>query len=104
VWVGEGLQPTETGVPQGSPLSPVWSNVRLDDRDQELQQRGHRFARYGDDLLIVGKSPRAGARVKARLTRFLQHHRKLESNETKSRVGPTKESTFLGFTVHGTRI
>jgi RNA-directed DNA polymerase len=104
VLVGEQLQPTETGVPQGSPLSPLLSNVMLDDLDKELERRGHRFARYCDDFLIVVKSPRAGERVKASLTRFLQHHLKLEINETKSRVGPTKESTFLGFTFHGTRI
>ena len=104
VLVGEGLQPTETGVPQGSPLSPLLSNVMLDDLDKELEQRGHRFARYCDDFLIVVKSPRAGARVKASLTRFLQQHLKLEINETKSMVGPTNESTFLGFTFHGTRI
>jgi RNA-directed DNA polymerase len=104
VLVGQSLQPTETGVPPGSPLSPLLSNVMLDDLDQERERRGHRFARYGDDFLIVVKSPRAGARAKASLTRFLQHHLKLEINETKSRVGPTNESTFLGFTFHGPRI
>jgi RNA-directed DNA polymerase len=104
VLVGEGLQPTETGVPQGSPLSPLLSNVLLDDLDQELARRGHRFARYCDDFLLVVKSRRAADRVKASLTRFLQHHLKLEINETKSSVGPTHESTFLGFTFQGTRI
>ena len=104
VLVGESLQPTEEGVPQGSPLSPLLSNVMLDDLDKELERRGHRFARYCDDFLIVVKSQRAGERVKASLTRFLQHHLKLEINETKSTVGPTNECTFLGFTFHGTRI
>src|ERR1043166_2527146 len=104
VLVGASLQPTETGVPQGSPLSPLLSNVMLDDLDKELERRGHRFARYCDDFLIVVKSSRAGERVKASLTQFLQQHLKLEINEAKSTVGPTKESTFLGFTFQGTRI
>jgi RNA-directed DNA polymerase len=104
VLVGEDLQPTETGVPQGSPLSPLLSNVRLDDLDKELERRGHRFARYCDDFLIVVKSQRAGERVKARLTRFLQQHLKLEIKESKSTVGPTKECGVLGFTFPGTRI
>src|SRR2546425_5727618 len=104
VLVGEGLQPTETGVPQGSPLSPLLSNILLDDLDQELERRGHRFARYCDDFLIVVHSQRAGERVKASLARFLQHHLKLEINESKSRVGSTNDCTFLGFTFHGTRI
>jgi RNA-directed DNA polymerase len=104
VLVGEGLQPTETGVPQGSPLSPLLSNIMLDDLDKELERRGHPFARYCDDFLIVVKSQRAGERVKASLTRFLQHHLKLEVNESKSTVGPTKACVFLGFTFQGTRI
>lgn len=104
VLVGESLQPTETGVPQGSPLSPLLSNVMLDDLDKELERRGHQFARYCDDFLLVVKSQRAGERVKASLTRFLQRHLKLEINESKSTVGPTKACVFLGFTFQGTRI
>jgi RNA-directed DNA polymerase len=82
----------------------VLSNVRFDDLDQELERRGHRFARYWDDFLIVVHSQRAGERVTASLTRFLQQHLKLESNEAKRMVGPTTECTFLGFPFHGTRI
>jgi RNA-directed DNA polymerase len=104
VLVGARLQPTETGVPQGSPLSPLLSNVMLDDLDQELERRGHQFARSCDDFLIVVKSQRAGERVKASLTRFLRHHWKLEINESKSTVGPPKECGFLGFTFQGTRL
>jgi RNA-directed DNA polymerase len=104
VLVGESLQPTAEGVPQGSPLSPLLSNVMLDDLDKELERRGHHFARYCDDFLIVVHSQRAGARVKASLTRFLRQHLKLEINETKSTVGPTNACRFLGFTFHGTRI
>src|SRR5262249_36785253 len=104
VLVGEDLQPTETGVPQGSPLSPLLSNILLDDLDKELERRGHRFARYCDDFLIVVKSSRAGERVKASLTQFLQQHLKLEINEAKSTVGPTNACQFLGFTFRDTRI
>ncbi len=103
VLVGEGLQPTETGVPQGSPLSPGWSNILLADVDKELERRGHRFARYCDAFLSVVTSPRAGERVKASLTRFLPQPRKLEINESKSTLGPTKECVVLGFTFQGTR-
>jgi RNA-directed DNA polymerase len=104
VLVGESLQPTEEGVPQGSPLSPLLSNIMVDDLDQERERRGHHCARYCDDFLIGVKSRRAGERVKASLTRFLQQPLKLEINETKSTGGPTNECRFLGFTFHGTRI
>src|SRR5262245_46210466 len=104
VLVGECLEPTATGVPQGSPLSPLLSNILLEDLDKELERRGHRFARYCDDFLIVVKSQRAGERVKARVTRFLEHHLKLEINEQQSMVGPTTVCTFLGFTFQGSRI
>jgi RNA-directed DNA polymerase len=90
--VGESLQPTAEGVPQGSPLSPLLSNVMLDDLDKELARRGHRFARYCDDFLIVVHSQRAGERVKASLTRFLRQHLKLEINESKSTVGSASKS------------
>jgi RNA-directed DNA polymerase len=72
--------------------------------DKELERRGHRFARYCDDFLIVVKSQRAGDRVKTSIGRFLQSHLKLEINEQKSTVGPIKECTFLGFTFQGSRI
>src|SRR3989454_10551687 len=88
----------------GGLRSPLLSNIVLDDLDKELERRGHRFARYCDDFLIVVHSQRAGERVKASLARFLRQHLKLEINETKSTVGPTNECTFLGFTFHGTRI
>jgi RNA-directed DNA polymerase len=104
VLVGQSLQPTAAGGPHGSPLSPLLSNVMLDDLDKELERRGHRFARYCDDFLIVVKRQRAGKRVKASVTRFLRQHLKLEINETKSTVGPTNACRFLGFTFHGTRI
>jgi RNA-directed DNA polymerase len=104
VLVGESLQPTTDGVPPGSPRSPLWSNIRLEDLDQEREQRGHRFARYGDDFLSVVHRRRAGDRLQASLTRFLQRHLQLEINETKSTVGATNACPFLGVTFHGARI
>jgi RNA-directed DNA polymerase len=92
------------GTPQGGPLSPLLANLLLDDLDKELERRGHRCARYCEDFLLVGHSQRAGARVKASLTRFLRQQLKLESTESKSTGGPTNECTFLGFTFHGPRI
>jgi RNA-directed DNA polymerase len=102
--VGARLQPTAAGVPQGSPLSPLWSTVRLDDLDKERERCGPHVARSGEDLLLVGKRPRAGDRVTASLTRSLRHHCKLESNEPKRTGGPTHTDRVLGLTCHGTRI
>ena len=68
VIVGEHFEPSEIGTPQGGPLSPLLANILLDDLDRELEHRGHRFARYADDVLVLVKTPRAGERVKASLT------------------------------------
>jgi RNA-directed DNA polymerase len=62
---------TQKGVPQGGPLSPLLANILLDDLDKELEKRGHNFARYADDFVILVKSRRAGERVMASVTRFL---------------------------------
>ena len=104
VLVGERVELTATGGPQGSPRSPLLSTILLDDLDQELERRGHRFARSCDDFLLVVKSQQAGARVKASLARFLQPPLKLEIKEQKSTVGPTKDCPFLGFPFPGSRI
>ncbi len=95
---------TVRGVPQGGPLSPLLANVVLDDLDKELEQRGHRFARYADDFVILVKSPRAGERVMGSVRRFLETRLKLEVNAGKSAVRPTAELTFLGFAFKGVRI
>jgi RNA-directed DNA polymerase len=89
--------PTE-GTPQGGPLSPFLSNVVLDELDKELERRGHRFVRYGDDCNIYVKSWRAGERVKGSLTRFITHRLKLRVNEAKSAVDVPQKRKFLGFT------
>jgi RNA-directed DNA polymerase len=98
VAVGESFQPSELGTPQGGPLSPLLANILLDDLDKELERRGHRFARYADDVLVLVKSPRAGQRVKASLTAYLGRRLKLPVNEPKSRVAPIDDCVFLGFT------
>ena len=104
VLVGNAIQATEVGTPQGSPLSPVLANILLDDLDRELEKRGHRFVRYADDLLIVVGSVRAGERVKTSITRYLTTKLKLVVNEQKSRVARTNECVFLGFTFRGAKL
>ena len=104
VLVGDFIQATEVGTAQGSPLSPLLANVVLDDFDKELERRGHRFARYADDRLVLVKSVRAGERVKASPTRFLTPPLKLTVNEPKSRVGRTDAGVFLGFTFRGAKL
>jgi len=91
------LQYTRKGVPQGGPLSPLLSNILLDDLDKELERRGHKFVRYADDFIILVKSQRAGERVMASVTRFLERKLKLKINEKKSLVAPADRITFLGF-------
>jgi RNA-directed DNA polymerase len=98
VLVDEEIQPTELGTPQGGPLSPLLANILLDDLDKELERRGHAFARYADDLLVLVKSERAGERVKTSIARFLTGELKLAVNERKSRVVSVEHCTFLGFT------
>jgi RNA-directed DNA polymerase len=97
-------QETRKGVPQGGPLSPLLANILLDDLDKELEQRGHCFARYADDFVILVKSRRAGQRVMAGITPFLERKLKLRINQEKSQVASTNEITFLGFTFKGSSI
>ena len=98
------LEKTRKGVPQGGPLSPLLANILLDDLDKELDQRNHRFARYADDFVILVKSKRAGERVMASITRFLENKLKLTINQDKSKVAATDAITFLGFAFKGVRI
>lgn len=104
VMVQGRLQETPLGVPQGGPLSPLLANVILDDLDKELEKRKHRFARYADDFIILVRSHRAGQRVMGSLKRFLEERLKLRTNPEKSRVVPTDQAVFLGFTFRGTKI
>ena len=96
--LAEGLVgPTDEGVPQGGPLSPLLSNLMLDVLDQELARRGHRFVRYADDCNIYVRSRRAGERVMASATRFVTTRLKLRVNTTKSAVDQPSRRKFLGF-------
>ena len=104
VLVGDAVQAVEQGTPQGSPLSPLLANILLDDLDKELERRGHRFARYADDMLILVRSARAGERVKASITWYLHRDLRLPVNEAKSRVCRTDAVEFLGFSFRGTKL
>lgn len=85
------------GTPQGGPLSPLLSNILLDDLDKELEKRGHSFCRYADDCNIYVKSQQAGNRVLASITQFLHKKLKLQVNEAKSGVAKVMKRQFLGF-------
>src|SRR6266852_1883268 len=87
----------DEGTPQGGPLSPLLSNLVLDELDRELERRGHRFVRYADDSNIYVRSERAGQRVMESLTRFITQRLKLKVNETKSAVAPPQQRKFLAF-------
>lgn len=104
VLVGERIEARALGTPQGGPLSPLLANILLDDLDKALENRGHRFVRYADDLLILVKSQRAGKRVKTGITRFLTRNLKLVVNEKKSRVVKIDDCIFLGFTFRGVKL
>jgi group II intron reverse transcriptase/maturase len=94
------------GTPQGGPLSPLLSNILLDELDKELEKRGHRFSRYADDCNIYVRSKRAGERVMESVKRFLLRCLRLKVNEEKSRVARAWERQFLGFsyTLKGARL
>ena len=89
----------DEGTPQGGPLSPLLSNLILDDLDKELTRRGYRFCRYADDCNIYVRSQRAGERVMASVSRFLTTKLRLKVNEAKSAVALPEERKFLGFSI-----
>src|ERR1700755_637720 len=91
------VSPAEEGTPQGGPLSPLLSNIVLDELDRELERRKHRFVRYADDCNIYVRSRQAGQRVMTNVTRFLTRRLKLKVNEAKSAVARPVERKFLGF-------
>jgi RNA-directed DNA polymerase len=91
------VSPSVEGTPQGGPLSPLLSNIVLDELDQELERRGHRFVRYADDSNIYVRSERAGQRVMESITRFITQKLKLKVNEAKSAVARPQARKFLGF-------
>ena len=91
------VSPVDEGTPQGGPLSPLLSNLVLDDLDRELERRGHRFCRYADDCNIYVRSRRAGERVMASVCKFLTKKLRLKVNESKSAVARPDDRKFLGF-------
>jgi RNA-directed DNA polymerase len=91
------VSPSVEGTPQGGPLSPLLSNLVLDELDRELERRGHRFVRYADDCNIYVGSERAGQRVMESITQFITQKLKLKVNEAKSAVARPQERKFLGF-------
>ena len=97
------VNPVDEGTPQGGPLSPLLSNIVLDEFDRELERRGLRFARYADDSNIYVRSRRAGERVMESITRFITTKLKLKVNEQKSAVARPWERKFLGFSLTANR-
>ena len=93
------VQPRNEGTPQGGPLSPLLSNILLDDLDKELERRGHRFCRYADDANIYVRSQAAGERVMVSMGRFLEQRLRLKLNRNKSVVDRPWKRTFLGYSM-----
>ena len=100
VMVNGVVMETEEGTPQGGPLSPLLSNIMLDDLDKELEQRGHKFVRYADDCNIYVKTQRAGERVMESVKAFLEKKLKLKVNPKKSKVDRATRVKFLGFSFY----
>jgi RNA-directed DNA polymerase len=98
MWNGMCVERYE-GTPQGGPLSPLLANLLLDDLDKELESRGHRFCRYADDCNIYVRTEKAGERVMASVTRFLEEELQLRVNRGKSAVAPVQERQFLGYRI-----
>ncbi|WZX99296.1 group II intron reverse transcriptase/maturase [Bacillus sp. FSL W7-1360] len=100
VSINGNIEPTEIGTPQGGNLSPLLSNIYLDQLDKELEKRGHKFVRYADDSNIYVKSRKAGERVMKSVTTFLEKNLKLTVNREKSEVGRPTKRKFLGVCIH----
>jgi RNA-directed DNA polymerase len=97
---GGVASPRKEGTPQGSPLSPLLSNVVLHELDKKLLQRGHRFVRYADDCSLYVKSEKAAHRVMANITEYIEQKLKLKVNRTKGKVSKPVNSTLLGFSFY----
>ena len=99
VMVEGKLEKTTKGCPQGSPVSPMLSNIVLNELDHELEKRGHRYCRWADDFLILLKSERAAMRVMDGIVKYLEEELHLPVNTEKSEVARIKDVTFLGFQI-----
>ena len=100
VMVNGVVMEPEEGTPQGGPLSPLLSNIMLDDLDKELEKRGHKFVRYADDCNVYVKTQRAGERVKGSVVQILEKKLKLKVNRQKSKVDRASRVKFLGFSLY----
>lgn len=100
VMVGGKLQESKSGVPQGGPLSPLLSNIMLNELDRELERRGHRFVRYADDLLILCRSKRSAERTLARIVPYITDKLFLKVNMEKTRVSHVFRVKFLGYSFY----
>ena len=100
VMVNGVVMETEEGTPQGGPLSPLLSNIVLDELDRELERRGHRFVRYADDCNIYVQSRRAAERVMASVTEYIEKKLRLKVNKKKSAVDLATKRQFLGFSFY----
>jgi group II intron reverse transcriptase/maturase len=103
VVVGNKFEQTAVGVPQGGPLSPLLSNIMLNELDKELERRGHRFVRYADDLLILCKSKRAATRTMENLVPYIEKKLFLRVNREKSTVAYIRNVKFLGYSFYEKR-
>ena len=88
------------GTPQGSPLSPILSNIVLDELDKELEARGHKFVRYADDISVYVSSRKAAERVKEKISKFIEEKLKLKVNQEKSKISRPSKSSLLGFSFY----
>lgn len=100
---GGVCSPRTEGTPQGSPLSPLLSNIVLDELDKELLARGHKFVRYADDCSIYVKSEKSAERVMESITEYIEKKLKLNVNRTKSKVSRPQDSTLLGFSFYSSK-
>jgi len=99
ILTGGLLSQRTEGTPQGSPLSPLLSNIVLDELDKELEKRGHQFCRYADDCNIYVRTRKSGERVMESIGKFIEDRLKLKINRQKSKVVPSGETKFLGYRI-----
>ncbi len=97
------VSPRKEGTPQGSPLSPLLSNVILHELDVKLEERGHRFVRYADDCSIYLRSRKSAQRVMAGISVYLEDGLKLKVNRMKSKISRPSQSSLLGFSFYGSK-
>lgn len=100
VQVGGSFEASEIGVPQGGPLSPLLSNIMLNELDKELERRGHKFVRYADDMVILCRSERSAGRVMGSIIRFIEDNLFLKVNMDKSQAVPVSKVKFLGYSFY----